>query len=737
MALRDKLDETKLRSLTYGDNTPYVTVDINTQQVTSNGRILKVSNDGTMLNSALIDKSRITAVIGDKPWWASQQIAIQAMNSRANFGFVEGKIKPTFTSDQQYTPLNTLAQVALNGVGGHIERKGLIPGDITNNLLGTGTYEAIKKREIDLADVTKNPLVTFYKNLLIPSKSEKTLNTLSQTKVGNFVKSAISLFVDPNQPIYQYLGGPNSIFGVGTTTIRRYYNTGNKLNIKSAPDKPTLDIRAGGTIITDPKTLLVEGLSPTYVANLENDSSPTDFSDNIQSNLMPLNAAFFEPTTNPLFNIYVNNASTVTSADINGNYNINNSSLLTNNPSITYNNGFTTMSFSSPNGWYGMSREVRVGSDKKDQINLTPLFTTNGEDSSDRIKINNSYYNIKDLVNFRIEAIQSDTLDSTWMVFRAFLNDLSDQVTSEWNGTKYIGRAEKFYTYGGFDRTINVNFKVAALSADEMRPMYQKLNYLMSNMMGDYNGGIMRGPMSRMTIGNYINRQPGVFTSLTYKVVNDSPWEVVLYNPVDATKKDAFITDDKIPNQKSTFQDWNINNNSTNIEQNLKQLVLPHVIEVSLTFIPIGAETNGVNLLPQRSADQSNIAQANKTIAKPLPPKVEKEKPVKKDPDPIPKKDPDPIPVVVPPNPNPKPYVGFKQPDIILPRDNTRAVVGTRSPNFTAKVGSTYTLDGKQYVFGGRYKTRGFDPLEKAFYGGGAKGAYGTPIGPRPDHPTW
>jgi uncharacterized membrane protein YgcG len=392
------------------------------------------------------------------------------------------------------------------------------------------------------------------------------------------------------------------------------------------------------------------------------------------------------------------------------------------------------MSFSSPNGWYGISREVRVGSGNQDQINLTPLFTTSGINSDDKVKINDSYYNIKDLVNFRIEAIQNDTLNSTWMVFRAFLSDLSDQVTSEWNGTRYIGRAEKFYTYGGFERTINVTFKVAALSAGEMQPMYQKLNYLMSNMMGDYDGGIMRGPMSRMTIGNYINRQPGVFTSLTYKVANDSPWEVVLDKP-----SEYFIYGSKIPHENSEFKgsDDSSNLSTNNIENNSEeQLVLPHVIEVTLTFIPIGAETNGTNLLPQRSANQSNIAQANNKIDKPVPPKVEKEKPVIKDPpkpEPI-KKDP-PKPVVVPPNPTPKPYIGFKQPDIILPRDNTRAVVGARSPNFTAKVGSTYTLDGKQYVFGGRYKFGGFGG--GSFGGGGAAGSFGIPISPRSAHPTW
>ena len=65
------------------------------------------------------------------------------------------------------------------------------------------------------------------------------------------------------------------------------------------------------------------------------------------------------------------------------------------------------------------------------------------------------------------------------MIFRAYLTDLSDDVSAEWNDVKYAGRGEKFYVYNGFSRTINVSFKVAALSAAEMEPMYRKLNHLM------------------------------------------------------------------------------------------------------------------------------------------------------------------------------------------------------------------------------------------------------------------
>jgi len=594
MALKDKLDETKLRSLTYGDNTPYVTVDINTQKVTSNGRVLKASNNGTMINSALIDTSRITSVIKDKPWWAAQQIAIQAMNSRANFGFVEGKIKPTFTSDQQYTPLNTLAQVALTGIGGHIKRKGLIPGDITNDLLGTGTYEAIKKREYDFNDVTKNPLVTFYNNLLKSPKQDKALSKLAQTKVGKFIKSAISLFTDPHQPIYQYLGGPNSVYGIGTTTIRRYYNTVDEITRSNlngfviqqqAPENPTLDIKGGGTIINFPldevSNLVVKDGPSLYFST----PNPVVFNNKIKENLTPTGSTIFKPTTNPLFNIYTS-IPEYTQVGSNGTVTFNSNGYKSapsgsDSNKITYyggNDNKTELTVTSPGkGWYGISREVRVGSGLQDALNLTPLFTTQNNTANDAVIINKQTYNIRDLVKFRIEAVQTDTLRSTWMVFRAFITDFSDQVTAEWNGTRYSGRAEKFYTYNGFDRTVNISFKVAALSAAEMQPMYQKLNYLMSNMMGDYNKGIMRGPMSRMTVGNWFDRQPGVITSLTYKVANDSPWEIAM--------------------------------DETENGEGINKLILPHIVEVSMTFLPIGTQHKGENLLPQRGANQSNIAQ--------------------------------------------------------------------------------------------------------------------------------
>ena len=38
-------------------------------------------------------------------------------------------------------------------------------------------------------------------------------------------------------------------------------------------------------------------------------------------------------------------------------------------------------------------------------------------------------------------------------------------------------------------------------------------------------------------------------------------------------------------------------------------MVLPHIVDVTLSFIPIGTQNKDKNLLPQKGANQSNIAQ--------------------------------------------------------------------------------------------------------------------------------
>jgi hypothetical protein len=186
-------------------------------------------------------------------------------------------------------------------------------------------------------------------------------------------------------------------------------------------------------------------------------------------------------------------------------------------------------------------------------------------------------YKINDLVKFRIQALNSENpeVNSEYIVFRAYLTQFSDSTNAAWSDVKYVGRGESFYIYTGFSRKIQISFKVAALSAEEMEPIYQKLNYLMGNLMPDYKDNlIMRGPLVKMTVGNWIDGQDGIINDLTYTIPNDSPWEIGL--PVNGRNE---------------------------------SLILPHIVEVSMTFTPIGSQTKGINKISSKDKTTSHIAQ--------------------------------------------------------------------------------------------------------------------------------
>lgn len=248
---------------------------------------------------------------------------------------------------------------------------------------------------------------------------------------------------------------------------------------------------------------------------------------------------------------------------------------------ITYYNGIQTngnletVVIKTRGSWNKVSREVRIGSGRQDEINLTPIFDQAGTWGDDVV----GTHNIRDLIRFRIQAVDGNNpATGKWMVFRAYLTDLSDNSNAAWNEVKYAGRGDKFYVYDGFTRKISVSFKVAALSVNEMQFIYQKLNFLMGNTMPDYTeGGLMRGPITRLSVGNWIDGQLGIINDVSFKVPQDSPWEIAIDEP----------------------------------EGGKKLLILPHIVEVTLNFTPIGSETGGKNLISAKSLTTSHLAQNN------------------------------------------------------------------------------------------------------------------------------
>jgi hypothetical protein len=137
----------------------------------------------------------------------------------------------------------------------------------------------------------------------------------------------------------------------------------------------------------------------------------------------------------------------------------------------------------------------------------------------------------RDLIKFRFHIITPT--ETQVLYFRAFLDQFSDNYTGQWNATKYLGRAEDFQVYGGFQRKITLSFKIAAATRSEMKPLYQKMLYLASSTAPTYadSGQFMRGTIVKMTVGDYVYELPGIMNSVNYTWNVDYPWEIAMTEP--------------------------------------------------------------------------------------------------------------------------------------------------------------------------------------------------------------
>jgi len=205
---------------------------------------------------------------------------------------------------------------------------------------------------------------------------------------------------------------------------------------------------------------------------------------------------------------------------------------------------------------------------KIDKLNALPIMVDN--DTTPKLSQDIAKQS-KDFVKFRFEVKTYDNQNKNHIIaFRAFLDNLSDDYNATHNSYKYNGRGEEFYIYNKFKRTISLGFKIAAQSRHEMKPLYQKLNYLAAQTAPNYSDeGRIRTPYMYLTVGDWFNRIPGVVTSVGLKWSKEYPWEIALDKNIDNN-----TDDDSDDTEQKTGKDKDM-------------LVLPHVLDVSVSFQPI------------------------------------------------------------------------------------------------------------------------------------------------------
>ena len=468
------------------------------------------------------------------PMWLLTQTGLQLSNhkieepSKSVFGINLGG------NSRIYNPLgiNTLTQVLTNAFGVRISRAGLLPlgknnytqGGIESGYNVGGSqeekYEGYVRSRANITDKDTfygesggNRLATLYNNLLKPDKG------------GNNTNNGDVAF------LYEFNGGPHSLYGIGKTKIKRYiYSEGAKGH------KLTADRYTGDAI--------------PYTRNAGNKIEGANTS----------NILDFRELYNPLFK----NRYAWIPTDESG-------SAMPPKPHLIRDHNY---GLGSP-GRAGHVNSKTLPYSTTSKLGIDKLNALNIIKSEEFIpyEFEHKGEKIKDFIPFRFEAVNTDAPEqSDYIMFRAFLDNVSDGYNANWNSFKYNGRGEEFYTYNTFKRKINFSFKVAAQSRDELRPLYQKLNYLVSNTAPGYRGTRMRGNFMRITIGDWISRIPGILNSINLKWNKNYPWEIAL----ERKAQDADI------------------------------LMLPHVLDVSVQFTPVH------NFIPQKSATQSPFILPNK-----------------------------------------------------------------------------------------------------------------------------
>ena len=169
----------------------------------------------------------------------------------------------------------------------------------------------------------------------------------------------------------------------------------------------------------------------------------------------------------------------------------------------------------------------------QDKVNMSPLVTRGND-----VPVENDG-EVRDLIKFAFETLSNNNDVTTRAHFRAFLTGFSDSHSAQWDSKRYAGRGENFYTYQGFDRDVSFNFKIAPQSRPELKVLYQKFNFLVSSLYPDYTGnGFMRGNITKLTIGEYFYRVPGIITGLNITVNDEYPWEIKMTQPEDGADVD-------------------------------------------------------------------------------------------------------------------------------------------------------------------------------------------------------
>lgn len=129
-----------------------------------------------------------------------------------------------------------------------------------------------------------------------------------------------------------------------------------------------------------------------------------------------------------------------------------------------------------------------------------------------------------DIITFTFGNVGTYAEENKIIPFRAFISEMKENVKTEFNEQRYIGRTERFVTYAGAKRSVTLQFNVVALSQDEILHTWTRINYL-TGLAFPKNvsaSGFMVPPLFRFTVGTIYQNQPCYIETLDYEFIGEN-----------------------------------------------------------------------------------------------------------------------------------------------------------------------------------------------------------------------
>lgn len=523
--------KTNLKSLKYGSDRPgggnsgqpYIRSAIpNTEDFTvpSPDEFIRGGITGAAAASAA-DKKRISSFFKDRPrgpLFIAKQIGLQLSNPKleskkgigglfdsllsADLGpLTGGLLQP---SRLYNLGINTLTQVPVTAFGRHYERHGILPiQDENTKYLAVAQYNN---------QDSKNNRLVGLKNKLI---KETPKAVLTFNKIQNVISNVAALFRIPYKPINfnpqqliidNYLGGPNSTYGIGKTLIRRYDNTINGSNSQLPQNHSTVGGNPGNVNYRGDL-----GVSNKYFTARLVENSLAEFNDALGyvefDPFLVDNSEITLPTLDQTAAAYTTNGRTYAAlkTQIDKQNKLNQAT--DNGDGFFKTETITKYTGTAENKWAYYGTDIKTKADNKKVSNF------------ERTDPNLMSVVFRALDPFNTSSIQR------W-VFSAYIKGFKDNFNATWGETNYVGRSETFYIYNKFKRTVSFNLQIPCFNKVQLFEKHRALGQLASTTAGRYNDGVLGGVLIKLNVGSYLVGEYAVLNDLTYDVPDDTSWDL-------------------------------------------------------------------------------------------------------------------------------------------------------------------------------------------------------------------